>query len=101
MAEPYEAQRETNGGVRRLKPLTRATAVLRRQAGLDVVVCGPVKSANRKEAEAIEAVVGPCQWHSYHDRTGALGLPHWQQISPPPAGHTFYEVDKRKAASKP
>jgi len=101
MAKPHEAQRLTNGGVARGAPLTRTAAINRRQAGWDVVVCGPTKSANRTEANAIEAAVGPCERHTPHRRTGTLGLPHFQQISPPPAGHTFYEVDKRKAVSAP
>jgi hypothetical protein len=82
--------------------LTRAAAVARRQAGLDVVVCGPSKAANRSEAEAIEtAAVGTWQQHAPHRGAGAIGLPHFQPMTRPPAGHTFYEVDKRKAVSKP
>ena len=97
MAQPYDAVRQMDGSVRRVTPLVQIAAIARRQAGFDVVVCGPDKRENRNVAEAIEAAVGPHKWHNYHRGAGTLGLPHWQQVSPPPAGHTFYEVDKRNA----
>jgi hypothetical protein len=87
-----------DGAVARGAPLTRLAAVARSQAGLDVVVCGPDKSANRAEARAIETTAnGPCMRHQAHAGTGSNGLPHWQPVTRPPDGHTFCEVDSRKA----
>ncbi len=100
--QAFEAACRRDGAVVRGVAVTHAAAVQRRQAGSDVVVCGPDKGVNRSQAEAIErAANGVCQRHQYHPSTGLLGLPHWQPVTRPPAGHTFYEVDKRKAVSKP
>ncbi|HTU17711.1 MAG TPA: hypothetical protein VMG10_06565 [Gemmataceae bacterium] len=76
-------------------------AVARRQAGLDVVVCGEDVAANRRQAAGIEAAVGPCQRSDPHRRAGPLALPHFQQDTPPPEGHTFYETANRKARKRP
>lgn len=76
-------------------------AVSRRQLGLDVVVCGKDVAANRRLAGTIEAAVGVCQRSDPHRRAGPLALPHFQQETPPPEGHTFYETEKRKARRKP
>lgn len=75
-------------------------AVARRQAGLDVVVCGGDVAANRHLAGAIEASVGACQRSDPHRRAGPLALPHFQQDAPPPEGHTFYETANRKARKR-
>lgn len=75
-------------------------AVARRQAGLDVVVCGADVAANRRLAGAIEATVGACQRSDPHRRAGPLALPHFQQDEPPPDGHTFYETVNRKARKR-
>ncbi len=94
----HEATR-VPGGVRRGAALSPAQADARRRAGLDVVVCGQDTSANCLVARGIEAAVGAC----YHDGPHAAGelqaLPHWQQRTPPPHGHTFYETHVRKAVS--
>lgn len=76
-------------------------AVARRQTGLDVVVCGEDVAANRRLAGAIEAAVGTCQRSDPHRRAGPLALPHFQQDTPPPEGHTFYETPHRKARKRP
>jgi hypothetical protein len=76
------------------------TAVARRQAGLDVVVCGGDVAANRRLAGVIEAAVGACQRSDPHRRAGPLALPHFQQDLPPPEGHTFYETANRKARKR-
>lgn len=76
-------------------------AVARREAGLDVVVCGADVAANRRLAGAIEAAVGACQRSDPHRRAGPLALPHFQQDAPPPEGHTFYETANRKARKRP
>jgi hypothetical protein len=72
--------------------------VTRRRGDLDVVICGPDTFANAKLALAIESAAGPCKPDGPHlDTAGALALPHFQQIKPPPDGHTFYETPIRKA----
>jgi len=79
-----------------------ATAVARRQVGQDVVVCGDDLRANRAAALAIESAVGPAVRGQPHKQSaGPLALPHFQQATPPPGGHTFYETDKRKARKRP
>jgi hypothetical protein len=76
-------------------------AVARRRAGQNVVVCGDDTDANRTLAQVIEGTVGPYQVQRFHKRAGPLALPHVQQRTPPPAGHTFYETERRKARNKP
>jgi hypothetical protein len=49
------------------------------------------------EAEAVERAVGPCYHDGPHAAGGLQALPHWQQRSPPPQGHSFYETHMRKA----
>ena len=79
-----------------------ASAVARRGTGFDVVVCGEDGNANRAQARAIETAVGPCQRSDPHlGSAGPHALPHFQQVTPPPAGHTFYETGKRRARKKP
>ena len=78
------------------------TAIARRQAGLDIVVCGDTVDSNRSLAQAIEAAVGPYERQVPHTRTaGPLALPHFQQRGDSPAGHSFYETDHRKARTNP
>jgi hypothetical protein len=79
-----------------------AAAVARRQTNEDVVVRGDDLSVNRASAQAIEAAVGPYMRGPPHKQSaGPLALPHFQQVTPPPDGHTFYETDKRKARKRP
>jgi hypothetical protein len=85
------------GGVRRGSPLTRPQAEARRRVGLDVIVCGDDTLANCLAAEVIERAVGPCYHDGPHAAGGLQALPHWQQRSPPPQGHSFYETHMRKA----
>src|SRR5437868_13238551 len=96
----HEAERVSgpSGAVQYGVELTLAQAVSRRKAGLDIVVVGADKLANRKLAQEVEAAVGRYVFHLPHDRPEAL--PHFQQRTPPPEGHTFYEVDHRKARKK-
>jgi hypothetical protein len=76
--------------------------VLRRQADLDVVVRGDNIDQNRALAQAIEKAVGPYQRATPHLlAAGPLALPHYQQDTPPPDGHTFYETSRRKARKGP
>jgi hypothetical protein len=100
----HEAERASGplGAVVRGAKIDFASAVARRQTGEDVVVCGENIDQNRSLAQAIEAAVGPSLRAPPHKRTaGPLALPHFQQQTPPPEGHTFYETDKRKARNRP
>jgi hypothetical protein len=79
-----------------------ATAVLRRSVGEDVVVRGDDLDANRALALAIEATVGVAKRGDPHKQhAGPHALPHFQQGTPPPRGHTFYETEKRRARKRP
>src|SRR5271157_5039217 len=98
--EIREATRATDGsgGVVKGALLTQARAEARRQAGLDIVICGEEAVANRLLAADIESAAGP--WtHHYPNlaTTGPRALPHFQQRRKPPAGHSFYETANHKA----
>jgi hypothetical protein len=91
-----------SGAVVRGVVLTRSQAVARRQAGGDVVVCGPDTFANAREAFAIESAVGPCKPDGPHeDVAGTQALPHFQPKVRTSPGHTFYETPVRKAVPGP
>jgi hypothetical protein len=97
----YEAKRVPgpSGAVECGAALTLQEAVKRRMAGSDVVVVGGAdKTANRRLAQQIEATVGSYMLHP--PQAGPESLPHYQQRTPPPEGHAFYEVDNRKARRK-
>jgi hypothetical protein len=100
--EFYEAVRATDGSdaVNRGARLTAAEAILARQAGDDIVVCGPDTIRNDRAARTIEEAATPANHpapihHGPHG--GPLSLPHWQQKTPPPAGHSFHETPRRQA----
>src|SRR4051794_26299111 len=103
-AEIYEASLATDGtdAVDRGTLLSRAQAEARRRAGQDIVVCGADTGVNCQLAREIEAAVtsaaGKCIHHGPH--LGMQSLPHWQQRTPPPAGHSFYETHVRHARTK-
>lgn len=100
----HEAEREAgpSGAVLKGVEIDVATAIARRRGEFDVVVCGAELKANRALAASIESAVGPCQRGVPHSRhAGPLALPHFQQVAPPPGGHTFYETEHRKAKKKP
>ncbi len=100
----HEAERASgaSGAVLWGAEIDLAAAVARRQANEDVVVRGGDLDANRALAQAIEAAVGRYMRGPPHKRSaGPLALPHFQQVTPPPDGHTFYETDKRKARKRP
>ena len=83
--------------VRVQPPITQAQAELLRQAGQDVVVCGPNHAANL--ARMIEQNANdPYKRCPPHARAGPHALPHYQ---PEPrnhlTGHTFYETANRHA----
>jgi hypothetical protein len=99
----HEAERASgaSGAVEYGAEIDFAAAVARRTIGKDVVVRGDDQKANRRLAGAIETAVAPCFRSDPHRQAGPLALPHWQQDHAPPAGHTFYETNKRKARKKP
>lgn len=81
-------------------PQTIQEAVNRRRRGLDIVVRGPDKKANRRKAREVEETVGPAVYDKPHARAGCLALPHYHQKSRTPSGHSFYEVEGRKARER-
>jgi hypothetical protein len=89
-----------SGRVRCGAEIDFATAVARRRAGQNVVVCGNDVDANRRQAYAIESTVGPCKRGGPHDLAGPNALPHYQPNPRPPDGHVFYETGRRKARRK-
>jgi hypothetical protein len=103
--EIYAAARATDGSdaVDRGAKLTEAEAVARRQAGQDIVICGPDTIRNDVLARKIEQAATPprgkCIYHGPHG--GPLSLPHWQQEFPPPDGHSFHETNRRQARTPP
>jgi hypothetical protein len=82
--------------------LTEQEAVDRRRQNLDIVVRGTDKRLNRSRARDLEELVGkPVVLDAAHQRTaGRKALPHYHQVSRSPDGHSFYEVDNRKAKKK-
>ncbi len=81
-----------------------ATAVAKRRVGENIVVCGNNLKANRALARAIESAVGPATTpQKPHVHTaGPAALPHFQQVDPTHAGHSFYETDNpRRKSRKP
>src|SRR5258707_166687 len=89
-----------SGAVLKGAEIDFASAVARRRAEEDIVVCGIDIMANRRLAQAIEAAVGPYEQQRFHRKPGPLALPHFQQRQPPPQGHAFYETNKRKARKR-
>jgi hypothetical protein len=87
-----------SGGVIRGARIDFATAVARRRAGDNVVVCGDDLKTNRRQAEQIEAVVGPYVRSAPHRQlAGPRALPHFQQQDESHEGHTFYETPNLRA----
>jgi hypothetical protein len=90
-----------SGAVIRGAEIDRDTAIARRQAGENIVVCGDDLAANRDLARRIEAAVGPYKREVPHRRlAGARALPHFQQQDPNHPGHTFYETPNRRALGR-
>jgi hypothetical protein len=94
-----------SGAVLKGAEIDFATAVARRQTGLDIVVCGDDLKANRSLAQAIESAVGPATRPQAPHKTsaGPAALPHFQQVDRNHKGHSFYETDspRRKARRNP
>ena len=97
----YEAELASgpSGAVLKGAEIDMVTAIMRRQAGLDIVVCGDDVKANGRIAKQIEVAVGSYKAHIPHDEAGPHALPHFPQRKPPPKGHAFYETGnpQRKA----
>src|SRR5437588_10623152 len=75
----FEASLGANGSVVRGQLLTQAQAEASRQAGQDVVVCGPNLSSNRAFAQAIERNAnGTAVRCPPHANAGPQALPHYQ-----------------------
>ena len=103
-ARIYEAECASgpSGAVLRGAEIDVATAVARRRAEHDVVVCGNDLNANRDLAGRIEATVGPrSRPQAPEAKAGPLALPHFHQLSRSPKGHTFYETARLKTRKKP
>src|SRR5262245_14119616 len=97
-AEPPKIHEATlasgpSGAVIKGAEIDLETAMARRRAGENIVVCGNDLKANKNLAQQIEAAVGPYELQTAHKRAGPLSLPHFQQSFPPPKGHAFYETD--------
>src|SRR6266446_3358456 len=91
----HEAELESgaSGVVLKGTEINLATAIARRKGEMDIVVCSDDLKANRKQAQVIETEVGPCERHEPHDLwAGPNALPHFQQQSGFPGGHSFYET---------
>jgi hypothetical protein len=88
-----------SGAVLKGPEIDLATAIERRKAGLNIVVCGNNRKANCALAKQIEVAVGPYVQQTAHKKAGPHSLPHVQQAVPPPEGHTFDETasPQRKA----
>ncbi len=94
----YQATLGSYGAVCRHLPIDLQTAIEERKAGRDVVVCGDSRKANDKLAKHIEQTAnGRSKQCPPHPSAGRHALPHYQPLDRPPAGHTFYETDRRKA----
>jgi len=97
-AKIFEAALGVDGKVNRGAILTQAQAEFRRQAGYDVVVCGPNLGENRRLAGLIETNAnGTAKRCPPHSSAGVHALPHYQPDPRGPDGHTFYETPNRKA----
>ena len=87
-----------SGGVIRGAEIDFGTAVARRQAEQNVVVCGDDLKANRRQAEQIEAAVGAYLRSAPHKQSaGPRALPPFQQQEENHEGHTFYETPNLRA----
>jgi hypothetical protein len=87
-----------SGGVIRGAEIDFDAAVRRRRAGQNVVVCGDELKANRRQAELIEAAVGPYLRSAPHKQSaGPRALPHFQQQDESHEGLTFYETPNLRA----
>jgi hypothetical protein len=81
--------------------LTDEEAIKQRQAGRDIVVCGPNGRANRARARKIEEGAGtPVIDEPRHQNAGPHSLRHFHQASRNPPGHSFYEDSSGRKARR-
>jgi hypothetical protein len=94
----YEARLEADGAVKKIRAISVTDAVLLRQQGKDVVVCGNDLASNRNLAGSVEKQANG-KWRRCppHASAGPKALPHYQPVFRGPSGHTFYETSRRKA----
>ena len=97
----FKAVRGSLGRVIRGEVITEMQGIEERRAGRDIVVCDGSGKENRRLAFWIESTVGPCYLERPHRTAGPYALPHYQQQTPPPEGHSFYETAGKKAARNP
>lgn len=91
----FTAILRSDGAVVKGSEITEQQAVQEREGQRDVVVCGPEPDENSEVAKRIENTAnGDYVRHAKHR---PLGLNHFQPMSRPPAGHTFYETKGSKA----
>src|SRR5437016_1827647 len=89
LAEPPRIHEATlasgpSGAVIKGPEIDLVTAVYRRRAGLDIVVCGNDLKANQGLARQVEAAVGRYEQQTPHKNAGPFALPHFQPASRPP-----------------
>jgi hypothetical protein len=99
----YEAERipGPDGTVERGDtPITDAAAVVRLQAGQDIVVCGPQRRANRNKARDLtQAAFGGFLEEEAHE--GRMALPHFHPPNHnPECIHAFFEARPKHARKK-
>ena len=104
MIHEADAPAGESGRVYKYIQIERDAAIVRRKAGLDIVVCGDDTDSNRQLAKEIEeSAVGAGNYrrHEPHPLSaGPHALPHYQPNVRPPEGHSFYETARRKARRK-
>lgn len=95
----YRANLGANGAVIKGALIAQAQAEALRQAGDDVVVCGPNLAANRALARMVENNAnGQYKRCPPHRSAGPHALPHYQPMPRgQKKGHAFYETANRKA----
>lgn len=99
----HEANLATDGSgaVFKGRQIDTASAINRRRAGKEVVVCGSELALNRAQAKEIEREASPAfVFHHAHPSSGPDALPHFQPAERPPAGHTFYEGSTKRFKAK-
>jgi len=97
-AKIFKATLASGGDVSKVAEITEPQAIIERQAGTDIVVCGNDLAANRDIAKRFEQTAnGRYTRHAPHANAGFNALPHYQPDPRPPAGHCFYETSTRKA----
>ena len=97
----YHALRSRDMSVRKQgAAIEIATAVVERQNGRDVVVCGPDVVANMRMGQEIEsrATGNRYKFDRAHVNRGRFALSHFQPNPRPPEGHTFIESPPDRVA---